>query len=63
MEIDINVTEEGSNNINKCSRKHAIIKMKRDGEFYIKNIGKLVMYPLMHFIMLYYILFGQINKL
>jgi len=42
--IDINIMEEGPKQPNRCSRRHAIIKMKRDGEFYIKNIGKLSLY-------------------
>jgi hypothetical protein len=42
--VDISLMEEGPKEPNKCSRRHAIVKMKRDGEFYIKNIGKLALY-------------------
>lgn len=37
-QVDVNLNEEGP--ASKCSRRHIIIKIKRDGEFYLKNIGK-----------------------
>jgi len=40
--VDINLAEEGP--AEKVSRRHAIIKLKHDGEFYIKNIGRRALY-------------------
>jgi len=38
--VDVNLLLEGTLTGMKISRKQAIIKIKRDGEFYVKNIGK-----------------------
>ncbi|XP_047319997.1 uncharacterized protein LOC124924012 [Impatiens glandulifera] len=38
VDVDINLAQEG--NANKISRRQAIIKMDKDGSFYLKNLGK-----------------------
>ncbi|KAH3746138.1 microspherule protein 1 [Pelomyxa schiedti] len=40
--VDVNLAEEAP--ASKVSRKHAIIKLKYDGEFYIYNIGRHAIY-------------------
>jgi len=42
--VDVNLLEESLTQNNKISRRQACIKLKRDGQFYIKNLGKPVVF-------------------